>query len=154
MGDLKPFVFPADTRVCESLETKSSTIDSKSPPERRLSIFKNEVISSCVSLTDDPLNSPWKLVKGRTWVKLDNKPRDFRSEEPDSILPVSPVMPNKSPERSWIAVRNRRLSRQIQAEELASIATLEDVARGPRRCKLFKEVPRKSERKLLKAGRY
>jgi hypothetical protein len=153
MGDLKPSVFPVDTRVCESLDTKSSTIDSKCSPERGLSIFKNEVISSCIPLTDDPLNSPWKLVRGRTWVKLDNMPRNSRCEEPDSILPVSPTLPNKSPERSWIAVRKRRLSRQIQAEELVLIA-LDDVSRGPRQCKLFKEVPRKSERRPLKAVRY
>jgi len=151
MGDFKPSAFSPNMRVTDSVDTKASTIDSIASPDRRQLGSKD--FDHLASLTDDPLNTTWKLVRGRQWVKLSSPIVNILKESPASFLPrtVSPALVKRLPERLSMVTRSRRIIRQLNADEIIAEKQSNDPSK--RQCKLFKEVPRKAERRPIKALR-
>lgn len=116
MGDLKRSIFNPKTVVSDSVETKSSTIDSYASPIR--GECNEGTIDHYAIQADDPLNSTWKLVRGRLWAKLDTVTFEPYKQSLSSIFTssVSQPQPKKLPSRLSDAARKRRELNQIQSK--------------------------------------
>lgn len=151
MRDLRTSAFKPNARVWNSIETKSSTGESLASPKIG-QLFSTHELDRVSSDSEDPLNAIWKINRGRQWVQKDTCLEEAR-RAPRINLPrtISPPQCDKPSARLLSGLKSRRMIRQIPAGDFIEMS---QAAPSRRQCKLFKEVPRKVERKPLKAVRH